>query len=477
MKIDISKVKIDPVWTSKIPAAIAIRRQVLPFLFMNGKVHVACSDQRNNVGIKSVEQVVEFPIEVTIVDKEALRTVISKIYGDKAQVTNSTLSASNDPTALSSDILDAAIMKEASDIHIDPDKELLRIRFRVDGRLELYRELDMRAFSALMSRLKVLSGMDIAEKRSPQDGYIKHVANNGKTMEMRVASLPTKYGEKMTLRLMDMSNQTVSLKQLGFNDNELHILEKILAKPHGMILITGPTGSGKSTTLYSSLVKLNDSNPYNIVTIEDPIEYDLAEVSQVEVDHQKLTFASALKSVLRHDPDVVMVGEMRDKETAEIAIKASMTGHLVLSTLHTNSAPGAITRLIDMGIEPFLVAATVELVIAQRLVRKLCSHCHTKYKLNAKEALTLQDPNLEGKFAYKAEGCVYCGGKGYSGRIGLFEMLPINNELARGITEGIPETVIIENMREQGYKNLREDGVSKILDGKTTVEEVLRVVG
>ncbi|MCH2207576.1 MAG: GspE/PulE family protein [Lentisphaerales bacterium] len=478
MLIDMSKVKIDPAWTSKIPASIAIRRQVMPFLFMDNKVHVACIDERNNSGIRSVEQAIDLPIKIILAEKESLKSAIKEIYGNNPTAnTPARNNSSNDPTPLSSEILNAAIMKQASDIHIDPDKDELRIRFRVDGRLEDFRNLSMTTFSALMSRLKVLAGMDIAEKRSPQDGYINHQSANGNLMEMRVATLPTKYGEKMTLRLMDMGSQTVSLKSLGFNEKDLKILEAVIAKPHGMILITGPTGSGKSTTLYSSLIKLKNSNPCNIVTIEDPVEYDLSGVSQVEVDHQKMTFASALKSVLRHDPDIVMVGEMRDKETAEIAIKASMTGHLVLSTLHTNSAPGAITRLVDMGIEPFLVAATVELVMAQRLVRKLCQHCHTENQIDAKQAYLLGNPELEGKTSYSPKGCLYCGGKGYSGRVGLFEMLPITHKLARGITEGIPEGKITADMHEQGNNTLKEDGIEKILSGLTSVEEVIRAIG
>ncbi|MCM8527636.1 MAG: GspE/PulE family protein [Lentisphaeraceae bacterium] len=472
-----SRVKIDPAWTSKIPASLAIRRQVLPFLLMNGKVHVACADDKNNSGIRALQQSIDLPIEIILAEKESLRQKIRDVYGEKPVNTPVGKALSNDSTALSNDILDAAMLKQASDIHIDPDKGVFRIRFRVDGHLETYREMEMGYYSSLMSRLKVLAGMDIAEKRSPQDGYIKHQSGNGKTIEMRVASLPTKYGEKMTLRLMDMQIQNVSLKNLGLDEKELNILKGILTKPHGMILITGPTGSGKSTTLYSSLVNLKNSNPYNIVTIEDPVEYDLSEVSQVEVDHQKMTFASALKSVLRHDPDVVMVGEMRDKETAEIAIKASMTGHLVLSTLHTNSAAGAITRLIDMGIEPFLVAATVELVIAQRLVRKLCQHCHEETVIDNKQAYSLGDPSLEGKVAYEAKGCIYCSGKGFSGRIGLFEVLPISHHLAREITKRMPESEILDDMKKSGLCTLKEDGVRKVLSGFTSVDEVLRVTG
>lgn len=475
--VDMKEVKVDPAWSSKIPASLAIRRQVLPFLLMKGKVYVACSDEKNRSGIQAVQQSINTPIELIIAEKESLKQKIKEVYGDKPINSPSGKALSNDSTSLSDDILDAAVMKQASDIHIDPDKKLFRIRFRVDGHLETYREIEMVHYSSLMSRLKVLAGMDIAEKRSPQDGYIKHRTSNDRSIEMRVASLPTKYGEKMTLRLMDMQIQDVSLQNLGFEEDELNILKEILAKPHGMVLITGPTGSGKSTTLYSSLVSLKNSNPYNIVTIEDPVEYDLSEVSQVEVDHQKMTFASALKSVLRHDPDVVMVGEMRDKETAEIAIKASMTGHLVLSTLHTNSAAGAITRLIDMGIEPFLVAATVELVIAQRLVRKLCQHCHAESTIDNKQAYSLGDPSLEGKVSYKAVGCIYCSGKGFSGRIGLFEVLPVNHQLARGITSRISEGEIVEDMKNRGLRTLKEDGVRKILSGLTSVEEVMRVSG
>jgi general secretion pathway protein E len=476
--LDMSQVKIDPFWASKINATIAIRRQILPFLLMDELLYVACADVDNRSALRAVEQASEHPIKAIAAEPESLKEAIKKVYGNKLPTQNTARQEGDETRQLSTSILDAAILMQASDIHIDPDKDVLRIRFRIDGRLEEHRELDMESFSSLMSRLKVMAGMDIAEKRSPQDGYIKYESSLSKSIiEMRAATLPTKYGEKMTLRLMSINAHSVTLQKLGFKEEELILLESILNKPHGMILITGPTGSGKSTTLYSGLVKLKRDKPLNIVTIEDPVEFDLNGVTQMEIDNNKLTFATALKSVLRHDPDVVMVGEMRDKETAEIAIKASMTGHLVLSTLHTNSAPGAITRLTDMGIERFLVAATVELVVAQRLVRKLCHHCRQERTITAKEAFQLRDRSLEGQSCFESKGCIYCGGQGYAGRIGLFEMLPVEDTLARMITDGVTEVDILAFMKKQGYHTLLENGVSKITEGLTSITEVTNVCG
>jgi type II secretory ATPase GspE/PulE/Tfp pilus assembly ATPase PilB-like protein len=477
LMLDMSQVKVDLFWSSKINPTVAIRRQVLPFLLMDGKLHVACADINSPNALRAIEQASEYPLTVLAAEPESLKKAIKKIYGNKIS-TVSVKQDGDETRQLSASILDAAILMQASDIHIDPDKNDLSIRFRIDGKLVEHRTLEMSTFSSLMSRLKVISGMDIAEKRSPQDGYIKYESTLSETtVEMRAATLPTKYGEKMTLRLMSMNAHSVTLEKLGFKSDELSLLERVLDKPHGMILITGPTGSGKSTTLYSGLIKLKKEKPCNIITIEDPVEFDLTGVNQIEIDHQKLTFPSVLKSVLRHDPDVVMVGEMRDRETAEIAIKASMTGHLVLSTLHTNSAPGAITRLIDMGVEPFLVAATVELVVAQRLVRKLCEHCRVEREITAKEAFQLRNSKLEGQSCFDSKGCIYCGGHGYSGRIGLFELLPVNDILARHITDGVTEVDIRSYMKGQGYNTLLEDGSNKITEGITSILEVINACG
>jgi general secretion pathway protein E len=359
----------------------------------------------------------------------------------------------------------------ASDIHVEPFETRLSIRFRVDGVLREVLEPPRQIASLLCSRIKVMAQLDIAEKRLPQDGRISlKVAN--RPVDIRVSTLPSGHGERVVMRLLDKQAGRLDLLQLGMDENDRQRLSKIIQKPHGIILVTGPTGSGKTTTLYAMLTALNDTKR-NILTVEDPIEYDLDGIGQTPVNTKvDMTFAKGLRAILRQDPDVVMVGEIRDSETAQIAVQASLTGHLVLSTLHTNSAVGAITRLQDMGIEPFLLSSTLLGVISQRLVRSLCPQCKTPSSLSEKE---LANYGINGgDEIYQAKGCSHCLQTGFKGRSGIYEMIEIDDTLATMIHDGKSQTQIESYCFDKGH-NLRDDGIRKVVKGETTLDEVLRV--
>ncbi|MBM4024855.1 MAG: type II secretion system protein GspE [Planctomycetes bacterium] len=373
-------------------------------------------------------------------------------------------------------ILTEAIELRATDVHIEPFEETLRVRYRIDGVLqEASVAPEIKQFqAAIVSRLKILAKLDIAEKRIPQDGRIKIIIS-GREIDVRVSVIPMLYGEAVVLRLLDRSSVLLGLEKLGMSERDLGIMQLILERPHGIILVTGPTGSGKTTSLYAALARINDIER-KIITIEDPIEYQLHGVNQIQVSRKAgLTFASGLRSILRHDPDVVLVGEIRDAETAEIAIQASLTGHLVFSTLHTNDAPSALTRLVDMGIEPYLVASSLEAVIAQRLVRVVCSECKTP--LTDSEAMPLrrrfgdQLPEV----LYRGEGCHHCQGTGYRGRLGIFEMMMVTDELRSLILENTSAPELRKVAAKQGMKSLRDDGFRQLHSGRTTMQEILRV--
>ncbi len=490
--LNMDKVKIDPAWALRISASLALRRQVLPFAFADGHVHVACANMQDAAALQAVEKMVASPVRAEPAESESLKRALDRVYSDlQSKGTNGVAGKPrsidvrspaelqpDDCIALCDELLHAAILRQASDIHIDPDQDGLQVRFRVDGNLERYHRLPTTMQSGVVSRFKVLSGMDIAEKRAPQDGGLKHrYGRTGQTIDIRVATMPTKYGERMTLRLLALQTESLTLERLGMREPDLLTFSRYLEHPHGMILLTGPTGSGKTTTLYAAIRRLMDREELNILTVEDPIEYEIKGVAQVEVDSaDKVTFVKALRSVLRHDPDVVMIGEIRDGETADVAIKASLTGHLVFSTLHTNSAISVITRLADMGVDRFLIAATLRLVVAQRLVRQLCPRCRKPRELTAKEAAALNDPNLAGQTVYDPGGCIYCAGKGFLGRIGLFELLPLDEEWSRNIARGAEEAELIQQMRKQKITTLLEDGVLKLLSGTTSVREVVGAV-
>ena len=318
--------------------------------------------------------------------------------------------------------------------------------------------------------------MDIAERREPQDGNIHYVfEGTGTHYDIRVATIPTKHGEKMTLRILGLGAENLTLQTVGMSPTHYQTFRSSIQQPHGLILVTGPTGSGKSTSFYAALRDIAQTSSKTILTIEDPVEFDLPKIIQVQVDSEKVTFAKALRSTLRHDPDVIMIGEIRDRETAEIAVTASMTGHLVLSTLHTNSAASAIARLLNMGVEPYLLGATLRLSIAQRLVKRLCDKCAQATPITREQALLLKDPSLEGQDAYQAKGCKYCSNRGYKGRIAVFEMLPIDSEIAALIRPGVVEESIVKVMREKNYQQLRDDGIAKVKQGLVHIDEIIRI--
>ena len=374
-------------------------------------------------------------------------------------------------------ILINAVKEKASDIHVEPYENSFRIRQRVDGKMYTVMNLPVKIKSAVTSRLKIMSGLDIAERRLPQDGRIKLKMGKKREIDFRVSTVPCLFGERTVLRLLDKSNLQVDLTKLGFEEEVLKDFMSALDKPYGMILVTGPTGSGKTTTLYSALQYLNKIG-VNISTAEDPVEYNFMGINQVHVREDiGLTFAAALRSFLRQDPDIIMVGEIRDFETAEISVKAALTGHLVLSTLHTNDAPSTVSRLLNMGIEPFLVSASVILIVAQRLVRKVCTECKVEENVPLPALIQLgfseeEAPSIK---AYKGKGCPVCNGSGYKGRVALYEVMPLKEELKEMILEGASADELKKTSIRLGMKSLRASGLVKIKDGVTTIEEVLKI--
>ncbi|MFQ3548589.1 MAG: ATPase, T2SS/T4P/T4SS family [Armatimonadota bacterium] len=377
-------------------------------------------------------------------------------------------------------VIQNAIKEGASDIHVEPDRKNVRVRYRIDGVLHEVMQLPKHLERPLISRFKIMSEINIAERRVPQDGRIAiRLSKENKDFDLRVSSLPTVNGEKIVMRILDKSSVLIGLNKLGFTASNQADVEELVAQPNGMFITTGPTGSGKTTTLYSVLHKLN-SIEKNIITVEDPVEYQLAGISQVQVNRKAgLTFASALRSFLRQDPDIIMVGEIRDLETGEIGVEAALTGHLVLSTLHTNDAPSAVIRLVDMGVEPYLISATVVGVLAQRLARKICSSCKKPYQVPGTELRRFgfrpEDPNALVTL-YRGEGCDVCRFTGYKGRIGIYELMKINDEIRELVVRRAPLADIREAAKANGMSELREDGLQKVLEGVTTPEEVMRVV-
>ena len=367
-----------------------------------------------------------------------------------------------------------AIKQSASDIHIEPKEKALKIRYRIDGVLFEAMNPPHGMHPAIVSRLKIMANLDIAERRLPQDGRI-HANVLGRQIDLRVSTLPTAHGEKVVIRILDNRSIHVQLEDLGFSENALTIWKRQIDQPHGILLVTGPTGSGKTTTLYASLRQM-DGNKLNISTVEDPIEYHLAQANQVQV-HDKIgmTFSAALRSLLRQDPDVVMLGEIRDAETARIAVQASLTGHLVLSTLHTNDAPSSITRLINIGVEPYLISAAVHAILAQRLVRRTCQHCKEEYLPTDEMREFLAIQGFTSQKTYRGKGCDRCRKTGYSGRLGIYELLVLDDGLRDLVTRSPDVTQLRKLCRERGLVTLREDGFLKVMNGMTTIDEILRV--
>lgn len=373
-------------------------------------------------------------------------------------------------------VLQEAVKQKASDIHFEPRANSLEIRYRLDGALQHTRNLPKQLQPAVLSRIKIMAEMDIAEKRLPQDGRIK-MKISGRKVDLRISSLPTQYGERIVIRILDQGAQHVSIEGLGFSEREFNIFNRLIRKPYGIILVTGPTGSGKTTTLYSALSTIK-SDESNIMTCEDPIEYELDGINQSAVNVRAgLTFAAQLRAILRQDPDIILVGEIRDHETADIAFQAAMTGHLVFSTLHCNDAPSAITRLVDMGVEPYLIGSSVIGVLAQRLVRTLCPRCKSPYTPTLEELTLLGLEHLEGQAQfYRASGCSTCNMRGYSGRIAVFELMPVTEDLRR-LAINKPTADQVKSLAlESGMRTMRDHAAEKVLAGLTSIDEIRRKV-
>jgi len=372
-------------------------------------------------------------------------------------------------------VLLQAIKDKASDIHFEPFEDEFKMRYRIDGVLYEMMPPPKHLANAIVSRIKVMSDLDISERRMPQDGRIE-LSVNGMPVDLRVAVLPTMFGESCVMRVLDRANVNLNLEQVGLREDDLDIVRQLIHKPNGIVIVTGPTGSGKTTTLYSALAELNKISE-KILTAEDPVEYDIDGLCQVQINlAQGLTFAKALKSFLRQDPDIILVGETRDLETAQIAVQASLTGHLVFTTLHTNDAPSSIARLVDLGLENFLVTATLEGIIAQRLVRKICMRCRQEYHPTEEELLRLEltPDDLKGRTLYRGRGCDFCNGSGYKGRLGIFEIMVLNDELRDMIMNNASSQQLMIKARRSGMRTLRQSGLLALYDGLTTIDEVVR---
>ena len=493
IRLNMDQVRIDPKWALRVPANLAVRRKLLPFTTENDQVLVACQDDSDVAGLQAVQRYLSLPVVASVAEPDSLTRAINRIFVDPVQTIGTTSSAvrvnipstssgfdveGEDVVNLGDEIFHAALIQQATDIHIEPEQNGVRIRFRVDGQLEDYRAIPKSIHSALVSRLKVLGGMDIAERRAPQDGRFTLGKDKGRMIDVRAATIPTKHGERMTMRLLAAHSQDLTLEKLGMLSNDLDLLSSKIQKPNGLILLTGPTGCGKSTTLYAAIRRLVADRGPNVITIEDPVEYVIEGTSQVEVDSaDKVSFHKALRSVLRHDPDVLMIGEIRDEETAEIAIKAALTGHLVFTTLHTSSAADSVTRLIDMGVRPFLLSSVARLFMAQRLVRRLCGYCRKPVRMTLDQAKYLGNTELEGTTIYSAVGCKYCANNGYHGRTGLFEMLPVMRTSSNAPVTSADALIHSLTGDQSIYRTLVADALEKLQLGVTCFDEIAKVVG
>ncbi|MBX3351458.1 MAG: Flp pilus assembly complex ATPase component TadA [Phycisphaeraceae bacterium] len=491
----------DPRVTDKLPRDFMDTHCVLPLFLVNGVMTVAISEPANLFLIEELERLANCEVQIVAATSRDIRAtlqahmpaagvfVIDDMYdgssgADTIELVDTKLQdlhnmeeiAGQSPVIkLVNFLLYSAVQDRASDIHIEREDHACRVRFRVDGRLHVKLSPPHQMHPAVVSRIKIMSGMDISERRLPQDGDI-HVMLEGRPIDMRVSTMPGKYGEKVVIRVIDNRNAIVSLEKLGMSAQMTRIWREVINSPTGAVLVTGPTGSGKSTTLYSVLAELA-SDEDNLCTVENPVEANILGVNQFQVNEKiGFSFAAALRSLLRQDPDIIMVGEIRDAETAQVATQAALTGHLVLSTLHTNDAASAVTRLVNMGVEPYLVSAMLRGVLAQRLVRKVCPHCRVPYQPDARERKALQDTFGEVGELVKGAGCTRCRGKGYSGRLGVFELIVPNEEMLEAIARGAGLVDIRRMATEAGFVTLRQDGLSKALAGQTTVDEVLRVL-
>lgn len=492
-QLEIKTDAVDTGLLNRLPLTFARSNSILPLCEVDGVIRVAVSSAAGMLQLDELRLLFGKPIEAVLVPVPLLTDVINLVYagvsgtahevlqelqGEDLSTVATELSNPKDLLDLSDEgpvirllnsILSEAVKERVSDVHIEPYERDLLVRFRIDG--ILYEKLSPPKIiqDALVSRIKIMSGLNIAEKRLPQDGRIR-VLVAGRDVDIRVSIIPTHYGERAVLRLLDKKKGILSLADIGLGEHGVRTLERMLNRTSGIILVTGPTGSGKSTTLYAALNRVNTSEK-NIITIEDPIEYQIRGIGQIQVNPKiDLTFAGGLRSILRQDPDIIMVGEIRDAETAEIAIQASLTGHLVLSTLHTNDAATAVTRLVDMGIEPFMIASSLSAVVAQRLVRVICPHCREEYRpVEQYVGVTLPDR------LYRGLGCDACFGLGTMGRTAIYEIMPIDQELCSMIIRRSHAGEIKEYAVAHGMKTLRDDGIARAAAGITTIEEVLRV--
>ncbi len=501
--INLSEFEIDAEVLKVLPKEVVTRHQVIPVNRTGSTLIVAMADPSNIYAVDDIKFITGLKIDVVVASEQAIAESIEKYYTstvsfdevmidfveededfefeeeaeEDINVLDLQKSAGDAPVVkLVNLILLDAIRKGASDIHIEPYEKSVRIRYRIDGVLYEVMKPPTKLRDAITSRLKIMSNLDIAERRLPQDGRIKMKMGRGKVMDFRVSILPVLWGEKVVMRLLDQSNLQLDMTKLGFEEKVLADFKGAIHKPFGMILITGPTGSGKTTTLYSTLSELNKTTT-NICTAEDPVEYNLFGINQVQMhDDIGLNFASSLRSFLRQDPDIVMVGEIRDFETAEIAVKAALTGHLVLSTLHTNDAPSSVSRMLNMGIEPFLVASSVNLIGAQRLVRKLCSDCKEVTDVPDQVLIELGVPpeDTEEFQVMRGAGCRTCNNTGYKGRIAVYEIMVMTDELAEFVLNGASTLELKREAIRQGMKTLRMSALSKLSEGMTSMEEVVR---
>ncbi|MEZ4335962.1 MAG: type IV-A pilus assembly ATPase PilB [Sandaracinaceae bacterium] len=500
--IDLSEFEIDEEVLKLVNQDVCLRHKIIPVSRAGSTLIVAMADPSNLHAIDDIKFLTGFNVEPVVASENAIVQAIEGAYAapeisyddimegfdegeievagedDDMNLMDLERASEDAPVVrLCNAILLNAIKKRASDIHVEPYERQLRVRYRIDGVLHQEMTPPIGLKNAIASRLKIMASLDIAERRLPQDGRIKLKLGKGREMDFRVSALPTIWGEKIVLRLLDKSNLQLDMTKLGFDQKALDDFKWAISQPYGMVLVTGPTGSGKTTTLYSALTELNTLET-NISTAEDPVEYNLMGINQVQMHEDiGLNFAAALRSFLRQDPDIIMVGEIRDFETAEIAVKAALTGHLVLSTLHTNDAPSTVSRLLNMGVEPFLVTASVNLILAQRLARKICEDCRTQVHVEPQALIDIGvHPDQTAGFpVYRGAGCRTCGNTGYKGRIALYEVMAFGDRLKEMVLQGCSTAELKDEMIALGVQTLRMAGIQKIRQGITTVDEILRV--
>lgn len=487
--ISLSQYAIDPDLLQLVPAELAKRASLIPIRRDKNKLFIAMADPMDYFAIEEVRMATGCHIETSIAAKDDLYRTITKYYDLQESMEAALSDISVNPQEAQQEIIDEdspivrlvnqiianGVAQRASDIHFDPGETEFKVRYRVDGVLRTERSLPKHMQNMMTARVKIMGNLNITENRIPQDGRIK-ITVNFKPIDIRLSSLPTVYGEKIVMRLLDLSNAPNDIRQIGFTKENEALFVKMIGRPNGIVLITGPTGSGKSSTLYAALSEINDE-AVNIITVEDPVEYQMMGVNQIQVREEVgLTFAKGLRSILRQDPDIVMIGEIRDFETAQIAIRASLTGHLVLSTLHTNSAVESISRLKDMGIEPFLLSSSLIGVMAQRLVRRVCRDCMHEADITEREREIFELNQIEPpEKVVRGKGCPVCNFTGYRGRMAIHEILPIDRQLKDLIVSNATGNELRDYMKEKNYNTLLQDGLIKVSEGFTSTEEVLRV--